>query len=117
MNDNEEWLQMCYVITVSIVLLFMLSGCALFDSSGQAKYTLDPVIIADGKDKQKAVCCSVQILNSKNIGAVKTHAEYDPQTGKFKVTLEEKEVDSQGPAAAAANAQTDVIKALIPLVK
>lgn len=116
-NDAAKAIAWILGLIIVITLLVAVSGCALFDSAGQAKYSLNPVIIKDGEGKERAVCCEVIIHNSKNIATVATSAEYDPKTGKFRVELMEEGVDAQGPAAAAAKAQTEVIKQLIPLVK
>lgn len=92
------------------VMVLILAGCA-----GQAKYTLEPVIL-DTPDGQKAVCCEVTINNSKNIGKLKTRAAYNPDTNEFSVTLEEEGVDASGPAAEANKASAEIIRQLIPLV-
>lgn len=111
-NDTAKAVLWLLGAIVAFTLFVALSGCAMFDSSGQAKYSLEPVIIQDGEGKEKAVCCAVSINNSKNIGEILTTAEYDPVTGKFKVELLEQGVDAQGPAAAAAKAQAETIKTL-----
>lgn len=117
MKDTMKVMVYISGLIIVVTLLIATAGCSLFDSQGQAKYSLHPVILKDGEGKERAVCCEVVIHNSKNIATVATSAEYDPKTGKFRVELMEEGVDAQGPAAAAARAQTEVIKQLIPLVK
>lgn len=85
------------LFAISVFTLFVaLSGCA-----GTAKYTIEK-----GDTK-------LTVYNTKDVGELKAEALYNPETGEFLITLDEKGVSASGPQAQ----QNELFKMLIPLVK
>lgn len=78
-----------------VCLIGMLTGCA-----GVAKYTIER-----GNTK-------LTVFNTKDVGEIKAEALYNPETGEFSITLDEKSVSAAGPQAQ----QTELFKSLIPLI-
>lgn len=78
-------------------LLFGLTGCAT--DSGVAHYKAKPVITPNGD----AVCCEVDIKNTKNVGKVDVTAKKD-RNGNVSVRVIEESVDASGAIESAAKA-------------
>lgn len=99
-DDREEIAMVLAHITVLLgiflFVLIFLSGCA-----GTAKYSIEK-----GDTK-------LTVYNTKDVGELKAEALYNPETGEFLITLDEKGVSASGPQAQ----QNELFKMLIPLVK
>lgn len=78
------------------LICIFLTGCA-----GTAKYSIEK-----GDTK-------LTVYNTKDVGELKAEALYNPKTGEFLITLDEKSVSASGPQAQ----QNELFKMLIPLVK
>ena len=77
---------------VFVAILLGLCGCSLIEGdAGKARYRMEPVIV-DGQ----VVCCSVDILNAKDIGKVKATAT-KLDDGSYEISLEEEGVNSSAP--------------------
>lgn len=94
------------------VIPVILTGCSMMNPAGIADYTLEPIVTSSGQ----VICCQAKIYNSKNVGEVSLmiHVRND---GTVEASLEEKGVDSVGPAAAAAASQVETMKMMNTLVE
>jgi len=81
--------------TVLMFFVAALVGCA-----GTAKYEI------------KHGDSTLTVFNTKDVGEINAKAMFDPDSGQFVITLDEKSVSASGPIAQ----QNEMIKALLPLV-
>lgn len=93
----------------------LLAGCSWMPWSGKgpgiADYSIEPFKTDDGR----IVCCKATIYNTKNVGEVALKITVNPD-GSVEAYLEEKSVDSVGPAAVAAASQAETMKVIDKLV-
>lgn len=99
-DDREETAIILAHIVVAmgifVLICIFMTGCA-----GTAKYAIEK-----GDTK-------LTVYNTKDVGELKAEALYNPETGEFLITLDEKSVSASGPQAQ----QNELFKMLIPLVK
>lgn len=84
------------LFVLAFAILSALSGCA-----GTAKYSIEK-----GDTK-------LTVYNTKDVGELQAQAIYNPETGQFMISLDEKSVSASGPQAQ----QNELIRELIPLIK
>lgn len=106
------------LLIVIVVLVVSLQGCSIFEtSSGKSRYSVSPVILTGPDGTELAACCELLVFNSKDIGAVTAHGEYDPETGKIVFSLRQEMVDASSPTKVAMENQAKMADMLTQILK
>lgn len=101
-----------------ILLSLMFSGCAWFETtSGKARYEIAPIILKQADGSEVAACCKLTIFNSKDVGAVTAHGEYDPSTGKILFDLTQEMINATDPTKAGVEGQKAAAEAVTETIR
>lgn len=92
-----------------LIALAVLASCAWIESdAGKARYRVEPFETRSGQ----VVCCAVDILNAKNIGALKAVVKKGAD-GSYSVDLEEESVDAAGPLGTVVEQNSRLLDAVL----
>lgn len=94
-----------------LIALAVLASCAWIESdAGKARYRVEPFETRSGQ----VVCCAVDILNAKNIGALKAVVTKGAD-GSYSVDLTEEGVDAVGPMGAMVEQNGKLLDAILKM--